>query len=131
MDMARVKGTCRICGFQGMLDPHHIISQAQCKKKGRMDLISNPGNVVHICRECHKLTTSYLNREYLTKKEEAKSKPKTKAKKKAKSKKKAKPEVVCARCYRVGHESKNCKAKTIRNRGNSLVRMEIQGLPIK
>ena len=63
--MVRAKGTCRICGYQGMLDPHHIISQAQCKKLGRRDLISNPGNVVHICRDCHKLTTSYLDRKRL------------------------------------------------------------------
>ncbi len=63
--MARARGTCRICGNRGMLDPHHIISQAQARKQGRPELISNPGNVVHICRDCHKLTTSYLDRKRL------------------------------------------------------------------
>ena len=89
--MVRVRGTCRICGYQGMLDPHHIISQAQCKKLGRRDLISNPGNVVHICRECHDLTTASLNRKYLEAKEKKdKKSPKKYAKKaKAKPKKKA------------------------------------------
>jgi hypothetical protein len=71
LDMARVRGTCRICGYQGMLDPHHIISQAQCKKLNRRDLISNPGNVVHICRHCHDLTTASEVRQYLDKKDMA------------------------------------------------------------
>lgn len=66
--MVRARGTCRICGYQGMLDPHHIISQAQCKKLNRLDLISNPGNVVHICRRCHDMTTASLNRKYLDRK---------------------------------------------------------------
>lgn len=70
--MARVKGTCRICGYQGMLDPHHIISQAQCKKLNRLDLISNPGNVVHICRHCHDKTTASMVRQHPDKKEKAK-----------------------------------------------------------
>ena len=92
--MVRARGTCRICGYQGMLDPHHIISQAQCKKLNRLDLISNPGNVVHICRWCHDMTTASLNRKYLEAKEskgrqktyEAKGRQKTKrAQKKAKS----------------------------------------------
>ena len=67
--MARVRGTCRICGAREMLDPYHIISQAQARKQGRPDLITNPGNVVHICRACHKLTTSYLDRRRLEAKE--------------------------------------------------------------
>jgi hypothetical protein len=83
LNMVRVKGTCRICGYQGMLDPHHIISQAQCKKLNRLDLISNPGNVVHICRHCHDKTTASKVRQYLEKKEKAEKKPKKAKKKKA------------------------------------------------
>jgi 5-methylcytosine-specific restriction endonuclease McrA len=75
----QARGTCRICGKKGQLDPHHIISQAQCRKKNREDLITNPGNIVHICRECHKLTTSYLVRERReTKRNKKKAKPKPK-----------------------------------------------------
>ena len=44
-DMARARGTCRICGYQGMLDPHHIISHARARRLGRLDLISNPFEV--------------------------------------------------------------------------------------
>ena len=81
--MVRAKGTCRICGYQGMLDPHHIISQAQARRINRHDLITNPGNVVHICRRCHDLTPASQKRA----KYEAKGK---KAVQKARSKKKAK-----------------------------------------
>ena len=72
--MVRVRGTCRICGYQGMLDPHHIISQAQAKRLKRYDLITNPGNVVHICRRCHDLTPASQKRA----KYEAKGRQKTK-----------------------------------------------------
>ena len=71
--MVRVRGTCRICGYQGMLDPHHIISQAQAKRLNRRDLITNPGNVVHICRRCHDLTPASQKRA----KYEAKGRQKT------------------------------------------------------
>ena len=82
LGMVRVRGTCRICGYQGMLDPHHIISQAQAKRLKRYDLITNPGNVVHICRKCHDLTPASQKRA----KYEAKGRQKTKrAQKKAKS----------------------------------------------
>ena len=81
LGMVRVRGTCRICGYQGMLDPHHIISQAQAKRLKRFDLITNPGNVVHICRKCHDLTPASQKRA----KYEAKGRQKTKrAQKKAK-----------------------------------------------
>ena len=85
--MVRAKGTCRICGYQGMLDPHHIISQSRARRIGKPDLISNPGNVVHICRHCHQETKSYLVRKFL---EDQDEKPaKKKSKKKPKPKKKA------------------------------------------
>ena len=73
LGMVRVRGTCRICGYQGMLDPHHIISQAQAKRLNRRDLITNPGNVVHICRRCHDLTPASQKRA----KYEAKGRQKT------------------------------------------------------
>jgi hypothetical protein len=52
-----------------MLDPYHIISQGHAKKTGQHELISNPGNVVHICRDCHDQTTASMVRTHLEKKE--------------------------------------------------------------
>jgi putative endonuclease len=37
--------------------------------------------------------------------------------------------VICARCKRIGHESKDCTAKTILRPTGPLARMERQGLP--
>ena len=59
----QAKGACRICGTKGKLDPHHIISQHRLKEIGRESDITNPGNIVHLCRACHRETTSYLLRE--------------------------------------------------------------------
>lgn len=55
-----VTGTCRICGAEGMTEMHHIISQAKAKKIDREDLITNPGNIVELCLECHDLTDSSI-----------------------------------------------------------------------
>jgi len=61
------------------------------------------------------MTTSYMVREHLDNKESGKKKSTPKAKKKKAKPKKAKPkdrEVICAKCNRIGHESKDCYAKT-------------------
>lgn len=105
--VARVRGTCRICGKKALLDPHHIISQGHAKKTGQKDLISNPGNVVHICRNCHDQTTA--SKSYRMLNEEYKGKPKKTV---AKSRK-------CSRCGRTSHTASSCYAKTHAN-GKSL-----------
>jgi len=102
----QAKGTCRICGNKGKLDPHHIISQAQCRKNNRKDLITNPGNIVHICRDCHKLTTSYLVREDLTDRA-----PKPKSKRKAKRQVKPKGQPRCEAQTEMLDRCKNRAAK--------------------
>ena len=69
--MDRLRGTCQTCGAYEMLDPHHIIPG--------LDPITNPNNVVYICRECHDLNPASQKRA----KYEAKAwnaKPKKKAK---------------------------------------------------
>jgi hypothetical protein len=53
-----VTGICRICGVEGLTEMHHIISQAKAKKLGRDDLLTNPGNIVELCIECHDMTDS-------------------------------------------------------------------------
>lgn len=67
------KGVCRICNKEGKTDWHHIISQHHAKKYGKKDLLTNPGNVVELCRPCHRQTTSSKSR-YLLEKEENKEK---------------------------------------------------------
>tara|TARA_B110000444_G_scaffold126707_1_gene119201 strand:- start:18663 stop:19082 length:420 start_codon:yes stop_codon:yes gene_type:complete len=49
---------CRICKRNARLDPHHIISQGHAKKTNQLDLITNKGNIVYICRSCHNQTTA-------------------------------------------------------------------------
>ena len=56
--MGRRKGSCRICNKKRVLDPHHIISRGHAKKTDQLDLITNPGNIVYICRKCHNQTTA-------------------------------------------------------------------------
>jgi len=55
-----VTGVCRICQTDGFTEMHHIISQAKAKKLGREDLLTNPGNIVELCIECHELTDSSI-----------------------------------------------------------------------
>jgi predicted GIY-YIG superfamily endonuclease len=45
-----------------------------------------------------------------------------------KKKKKHDPNLACSRCHRAGHESKNCRAKTILNPNSTLNKMLTQGL---
>lgn len=88
-----------------MLDPHHIISQGHAKKTNQKHLISNQGNVVMICRDCHNQTTASMVRKRLEK-EESKAKPRAKSKRKAKAKR------LCSRCGRDSHTVSKCYAKT-------------------
>jgi hypothetical protein len=132
------KGTCPICGFRGSLDEHHIIAQGRVSKLKPGDhgfdlnLITNPGNIIHICRDCHKLTTSYMVREFLDKEEAKKSKAKKTKSKPKKKVSKSKPkdrEVICAKCNRIGHESKDCYSKTKVAGQSILDKMLRDGLP--
>ena len=54
---------------------HHIISQAKAKKLDRLDLITNAGNIVEICVDCHNLTDTSLFRNWIERTETGK-KPK-------------------------------------------------------
>ena len=58
-----------------------------------------------------------------------KAKPKAKAKPKKKGRKKPNYDVICARCNRQGHESKDCHAKTKANPTGPLADMLRRGLP--
>ena len=125
-------GKCRICGDEGELDRHHIISKAMCRYLDRRDLIRNDGNVVYICRDCHNVTTA-TNRRRLDKgqahlNDQANEKmrqkgPRSKtppppppgmddapppppwAKKKAKT---GRPRHKCSICRKPGHDRRRC-----------------------
>ena len=64
-----VTGVCRICRSEGYTEMHHIISQAKIKKLCRDDLLTNPGNIVELCRECHDLTDSSSYRDWIEEKD--------------------------------------------------------------
>ena len=58
--MARIEGKCRICKLEGTMDWHHIITQSQCKTNGWDLLLEDKGNLVKLCRRCHRFTTSSI-----------------------------------------------------------------------
>ena len=55
-----VTGVCKICKDEGKTEMHHIISQSMCNKKGRPDLLTNPHNLIELCRQCHSWTDSSI-----------------------------------------------------------------------
>jgi hypothetical protein len=54
----RKTSVCRICSRKGYTEWHHIISRRHAKKTGQHQLITNPGNVVELCKSCHDQTTA-------------------------------------------------------------------------
>ena len=63
-----VTGKCRICGAEGETQMHHIVSVSVIEKIGRTELLTNPGNIVELCIECHELTDTHLYRRWIKKK---------------------------------------------------------------
>ncbi len=172
----RKSGKCEITGCKNTpTDWHHVISQAQIKKRGLpKSYFTDPGNLKEYCREHHDMTTASLTRKYLENKENKdkskpkkrkvtcgrcgrvghirtncklkttvdgvrittkswkyrpKAKPKAKPKPKKKSRKKPDYGVICARCNRQGHESKDCRAKTKVSPSGPLADILRKGLP--
>ena len=60
-----VQGVCEICLSEGVIEKHHIISRSKIEslETGQhgsdLDLMKNPGNLITLCRPCHKLTDSH------------------------------------------------------------------------
>ena len=67
MALPKKMGVCTICKKKGSTDWHHIISQHHARRTGKPDLISNPDNVVELCRSCHDQTTASMVRKRPTK----------------------------------------------------------------
>lgn len=57
-DWPRKTGQCRICDARGYTEWHHIISQGHARKTNQHTLLTNPGNVVELCKKCHNQTTA-------------------------------------------------------------------------
>jgi hypothetical protein len=64
---------CTICKKKGKTDWHHIISQHHAKRSNQKHLLSNPNNVIELCRKCHNQTTASMVRKRLIKKERSSS----------------------------------------------------------
>lgn len=84
------KGRCEIRGCKNTpTEWHHVISQAQIKKRGLpAKYYTDPGNLKEFCRTHHDMTTASMNRKFLEKKTSRKSRKKTKRKVNSRSKKK-------------------------------------------
>ena len=62
-----VTGKCQICGDEGKTEMHHIISTSVIERIKCPDLLTNSGNIVELCREHHKLTSSHHYRRWYKK----------------------------------------------------------------
>ena len=118
----RKSGKCEIKGCKNTpTDWHHVISQAQIKKRGLpSSFYTDRGNLKEFCREHHDMTTASMTRKYLESKDKAKPKKKGR---------KPNYEVICARCNRQGHESKDCIAQTKVNPKGPLADILRRGKP--
>ena len=66
MSLNKKTGSCTICKKTGRTDWHHIISQHHARRTGQNELISDPNNVIELCRSCHDQTTASMVRKRLT-----------------------------------------------------------------
>ena len=55
-----VTGVCKICKAEGYTEMHHIISQSKINKMNQPDLLTNPNNIIELCKRCHNATDSHL-----------------------------------------------------------------------
>jgi hypothetical protein len=59
-----VTGVCKICQAEGKTEMHHIISQSKIEKLERPDLLTNPNNIIELCKQCHLWTDSSIYRKW-------------------------------------------------------------------
>ena len=59
-----VTGVCKICQAEGNTEMHHIISQSKIEKLKRPDLLTNPNNIIELCKTCHHWTDSSIYRKW-------------------------------------------------------------------
>jgi len=63
-----VTGVCKICKDEGKTEMHHIISQSKIEKMNRPDLLTNPDNIIELCKTCHNWTDSSIYHKWYTQK---------------------------------------------------------------
>ena len=97
-------GRCRICLTRGVTEWHHIISHRRCLRIGREDLLTNPGNLVELCRPCHSQTAASLVRELMA--EESQSEQRTPS-----GHRKIQRKFRCFRCGSFEHLVPECRAE--------------------
>ena len=66
MGRIRKTGICRICKRRGYTELHHIVSQGHAIRTDQLDLLTNPGNIVELCRYHHNQTTASMVRKRLS-----------------------------------------------------------------
>lgn len=66
MSLPNKSKVCSICKKRGYTEWHHIISQHHARRTGQDDLITNPDNVIELCKNCHDQTTASMVRKRLT-----------------------------------------------------------------
>jgi hypothetical protein len=64
-----VTGACKICQAKGKTEMHHIISKSQIMKMKQPDLLTNPNNIIELCKKCHYATDSHLYRRWFLRQE--------------------------------------------------------------
>ena len=126
----RKKTHREIQGLIGKKKPEKPKAKDKPKPKKREVTCGRCGRVGHIRTNC-KLKTTVDGVRITTKswKYRPKAKPKAKPKPKKKSRKKPDYGVICARCNRQGHESKDCRAKTKVSPSGPLADILRKGLP--
>ena len=74
MEYPKKTGICDIRGCcRKPTDWHHVISQNQIQKRGLpQSMLTDPGNLKEYCRYHHMMTTSFMVRKRLDKKESKK-----------------------------------------------------------
>ena len=72
-----VTGVCKICEAEGITEMHHIISQSKIKKMNQPDLLTNPNNIIELCKPCHKATDSHIYFRFHWQQEKKKAKRKS------------------------------------------------------
>ena len=63
-----VTGVCKICETEGTTEMHHIISQSKIEKLNRPDLLTNPNNIIELCKQCHHWTDASIFRKWYVEK---------------------------------------------------------------
>lgn len=115
MVLGRKLGICTICKKKGRTDWHHIISQHHAIRTGQKELISDPNNVIELCRKCHDQTTASMVRKRLEKQGKSITKNMSKPVKKTSKTRGKSPKKVGLQIQNEGNEEimKNKKLKSI------------------